>query len=122
MSSANWNHDSFAPYIWTGSKSPVVRGLCLCRISLDSDTPVQIGSLYWYSRCNSGVQEGDGSLRATFFVQIQIARSISFATVSIVTHVNTRSCSRMQRNNDLIDYNFQRFDEALPFRLLEIQE
>ncbi|KIK00325.1 hypothetical protein K443DRAFT_612357 [Laccaria amethystina LaAM-08-1] len=40
---------SFAPYVWTASELPV------------------IGSLYWYNRCHSGVQE---SLRATFFVQI----------------------------------------------------
>ena len=86
---------SFAPYIWTGSESPVVCCPCLCHISLDSDTPVQISSLYWYNHYHSGIPEGDGSLHASFFIQIQFARSsngTSFATVSIVTHVITRSC------------------------------
>ena len=72
-------------------------------------------SVAW-TRCYSGGQEGNRSLRV-FFVQIQFARSsngtLSFATVSIVTHVITRFCSRMQRNNDRIGYNFQRFDEAV---------
>ena len=79
------------------------------------------------NRCHSGVQEGDGSLRAAFFGQIRFAKSSNgtlslFATVSIVTHVITRSCSRVQRNNDRIRYNFQRCDEAVSFRPLEIQE
>ena len=49
--------------------------------------------------------------------------SISLMTVPIVTQViTTRSCSRMQRNNDRIGCAFQPFDEAVPFRPLEIQE
>jgi len=47
---------------------------------------------------------------------------ISFPTVMIVTHIITKSCSRRQRNNDWIGYNFQHFCKAVPFWPLETQE
>ena len=70
---------------------------------------------WWITTCNL--------FRSNSIIFKVIERySISFATVSILIHVITIACSRMQRNNDRIGYNIQRFCERVPFQPFEIQE
>ena len=85
---------TFALYTETGSESPVVHCLCPCSISLDYDTHAQSGSLYWYNRCHSGVQEGDESLRGTcnLFRSNSSSKVIERYSILFATVLHCNSC------------------------------